>query len=478
MRRADRLSSLLVFSPIFSLQSDPLAGFGEDLGADAEEAIRLVSGMLRRGEGGEAFRERRQAFSWTVSEAGLLAPASSDERGTAVRIRRGRESLLVARPGDGPEALREAVREASRRAGSAPFFKAVRRLERQPRGAEPWADDDAFVSALTSSLAAALAEAVPDPRGVAISLVVSHVTVKRAVITSRAFAPCGASSWIEASGTLSRSSFQRTFAFQSARPYTEAFEKLARSLHEAARPMPHLSPPDGVIDVVLAPAASAVFWHEVVGHALEAESGEKASVLARVPGAVVAPPGFDVLDDPSRSDLPGGYAVDDEGTPGRAVPLLSNGRVAGVLTDKRTAGAESNGHGRTSDFRRPPRARLSNLVVPAGRAGLSELLKRCDDGLYVREVSAGSCDPESGRFVLLVEHADTIRRGRPGAPVARFALMGEVLAALRNLDGERGDFAMPSHGLSLCVKGGDPLPVGGEAPAVLIRDLVVRGARA
>lgn len=467
MKRAGRL--LARFSTI-----RPLSVFGEDLGADAEEAIRLVSGMLRRGEGGEAFRERRQVFSWTLSEAGLLAPACSEERGTAVRIRRERESLLVARPGDGPEALRDAVREAARRAGSAPFFKAVRRLERHGRAAQPWADDEA----LTSALAAALAEAVPDPRGLSISLVVSHVTVARAVVTSRAFAHCGVSSWIEASGTLSRSTFQRTFAFQSALPHREAFEKLARAVHEAARPMPHLSPPDGAVDVVLSSAASAVFWHEVVGHALEAEGGEKSSVLARVPGAVVAPPGFDVVDDPGRSDLPGAYAVDDEGTLGHAVPLLSNGRVAGVLTDKRTAGAESNGHGRTSDFRRPPRARLSNLVVSPGRASLSELLKRCDNGLYVRDVSAGSCDPESGRFVLLVEHAETIRRGRPGAPVARFALMGEVLAALRNLDGERGDLAVPSHGLSLCVKGGDPLPVGGEAPAVLIRDLAVRGARA
>jgi hypothetical protein len=92
-----------------------------ELGEDAAEAVRLVAGMLRRGESGEALRERRTVESWTANEAGLLSPATYEEAGTAVRVRRERESLLVARPGVGPAALREAVRDAARRAGGAPF---------------------------------------------------------------------------------------------------------------------------------------------------------------------------------------------------------------------------------------------------------------------------------------------------------------------------------------------------------------------
>ena len=42
---------------------------------DADDAVRLGSGLLRRGESGEAFRERVRTETWTASESGLLAPA-------------------------------------------------------------------------------------------------------------------------------------------------------------------------------------------------------------------------------------------------------------------------------------------------------------------------------------------------------------------------------------------------------------------
>ena len=193
--------------------------------------------------------------------------------------------------------------------------------------------------------------------------------------------------------------------------------------------------------------------------------------------AELAPPGLDVFDDPGRSDLPGAYGVDDEGTLARAVPLLSGGVVTGLLSDRRSFPLDSNGHGRTSSFRRPPRARMSNLVTTAGEASLEELLERCGDGVYVREVAGGSADPESGRFVLLVSSADAVRRGRRGAPLAPFALCGEILSALASIGEEWGNEVLPATGLSVCVKGGDPVPVGGAAAALLVRDLSARTAR-
>jgi TldD protein len=231
------------------------------------------------------------------------------------------------------------------------------------------------------------------------------------------------------------------------------------------------------VDVVLSPSAASVFWHEVVGHPLEADAGERGSVLSRVKGAAVAPAGLDVVDDPGRADLPGAYGVDDEGTLGRAVPLLHGGVVTGLLADRRSGTVDSNGHGRTSSFRRPPRARMSNLVASAGEATLDELLDRCGDGVYVREVAGGSADPESGRFVLHVTSADAVRRGRRGAPLAPFALTGEVLSALAAVDGVWGREVLPATGLSVCVKGGDAVPVGGAASALVVRGLLARAVR-
>jgi predicted Zn-dependent protease len=439
---------------------------------DAEDAVRLVAGMLRRGESGEAMREHRSVASWTASEAGLLSPSSHEERGTSVRIRRGGASLLVARAGDGPDALREALREAGRRRGSAPFLKGTAR-HGPPRPAPPPATDDE----LAAPVASALARALPDPRGVSLSLVVSLVSVSRSVVTSRAYLDCGAVRRLEANGRVVRGGTLRHVAFQSSLPRAQAFAALENALRDALKPAPRLAPPAGEVDVLLSPSASAVFFHEAVGHPLEAEGAESSSVLARVKGALVGPPSFEVRDDPTRGDLPGAYLVDDEGVAARSVALIQDGRVAALLTDRRTAGAESNGHGRASDYRRPPRARMSNLTVPAGSASFDELLDRCGDGLHVREISGGHADPESGRFVLLVESAETIRRGRLGAPTARFALVGDVLTALRNVDATRGRDVTPASGLAVCTKAGEPLPVGGAAPAVLVRGLEARGLR-
>ncbi|KAA0253218.1 TldD/PmbA family protein [Acidobacteria bacterium ACD] len=445
----------------------------DDLSGDAEDAVRLVRGMLRRGEGGEAFRERRRVLSWTVSEAGLLAPSLSEERGTAVRIRGERVALLVAREGDGPEAIRECVREASRRSGASPFFKAAHRAAAGAPAGPHGEEDERFATLL----AGALSRALPDPRGLSLSLTVSRVQSARAVIGPRGAFPCGAAARVAASGILRRQERQRPFAFQSSRPLPAALDELATALAAAARPVPSVPPPTGEVDVVLSPSAASVFWHEVVGHALEAEATEGASALARVRGAAVAPRGVFVRDDPGRADLPGAYRFDDEGVPGRPVPLLVDGAVGELLTDRTTGGAASNGHGRTPDFRRFPRARLSNLVVSPGKVPLDELLSRCGTGLLVREVSSGGADPESGRFVLSVESAELIRRGRASTPVSPFVLAGEVLQALASVDPELGDTSAPGSGLSLCVKSGEPLPVGGASPAMIVRGLLARVPR-
>ena len=111
-----------------------------------------------------------------------------------------------------------------------------------------------------------------------------------------------------------------------------------------------------------------------------------------------------------------------------------------------------------------------------GRASREELLEACGNGLYVREISAGHADPESGRFTLFVESADLVRRGALGASLGPFVLTSDVLTALRHLHAESGDVTHPASGLGLCVKGGEGVAVGVASPAILIRGLTaVRG---
>ncbi|MCL4810086.1 MAG: hypothetical protein KJ062_20190, partial [Thermoanaerobaculia bacterium] len=73
--------------------------------------------------------------------------------------------------------------------------------------------------------------------------------------------------------------------------------------------------------------------------------------------------------------------------------------------------------------------------------------------------------------------ADAVRRGRRGAPLSPFALSGEILSALASLEEVWGSEILPATGLSVCVKGGDAVPVGGAATALLVRGLAARTAR-
>ncbi len=455
---------------------------------DALDAVKLVAGLLRRGQAGEAFRERRRTVSWSASEAGLVSPAVTEERGTAVRLRSGRQALLVARAGDSPDALRLAVREAAQRNGSAPFFKPAQRAKAvaSPQAVDPLFGLDA------GRLASALAHAIADPRGLTLSLVIAWDSLTRAVVTPKQLLFAGTATTLTAYGTIRREGGTRRFAFQSSRGFAPAVDAFALALAEAVRPAPRFPPRSGLTDVVLSPSAATVFWHETVGHGLEADGGERGSVLSRVMDAVVAPEGIHLHDDPTRADLPGAYRIDDEGVPARPTPLLANGIVVGLLTDKRTARwspaargeasqpphPESSGHGRTSNYRRFPRPRMSNLVVPAGTLPLDDLFAACREGLYVREISSGAANPESGRFALVVDGAEAIRRGRLSGGVSRFTLSGEILTALLNIEPGLGDQAYPATGLGLCVKDGDAVAVGGIAPAMLVRGLNVHSVRA
>lgn len=434
--------------------------------------MKLVSGLFRRGETGEAFRQRKTRVTWSGSEAGLTGVARLEESGTAIRIRSREHSLLVAREGITHEVFRLAVREAGRRNGSAPFFKATHNSNPPRVVLGPGPDQD--IDDIGLELSGLFARISREPRHPDFKLSVSWVIDRRAVITPRRAVDCGIPARLEASATLRWASRQREFSYHSAAPLGRALDELEESLLSVLSEEREVDPPEGPVSAVLTPEAAAVFWHEVVGHCLECEGREVSSVLGRVQGAAVAAQGLDVIAHPSRLDLPGGYLFDDEGQPAQEVALLRDGCVAGALSGGQCTVRESNGHGRTSDYRRPPHSRMSNLVVSGGTASPAELLSHLGDGLLVSSVSFGAADPESGRFAMLIEEGRLVRKGKAGARLKRFSLTGYALEALHNLDGALGNDLRPATSLSICQKGGDAVPTGAASPSILIHGLTAR----
>jgi hypothetical protein len=255
--------------------------------------------------------------------------------------------------------------------------------------------------------------------------------------------------------------------------------RLEPCLHELIEPPPakRWQPDSGLrLPVLLSGGTAGVLFHEVVGHLAEADlvlSG--GSALATMAGATVTAATVDVVDDPTRFDLPGGFSCDDEGVVARPQPLVEQGRLVGWLCDR--AGAEAlastAGRGRRAGWARPPVARLSNLLVAAGDTDPSSLESELRHGLLVTRVGGATVDPNSGRLVMRVERGYELRHGRRRRALAGFELTGGVLEVITGVDPAIGSDATADWRLGWCVKDGLPLPTGSEAPTMLVHHLEV-----
>ncbi|MBA2320331.1 MAG: hypothetical protein H0V89_04165, partial [Deltaproteobacteria bacterium] len=165
--------------------------------------------------------------------------------------------------------------------------------------------------------------------------------------------------------------------------YAMADEVVAELARQRAAPRgdPYSGP------VLLRGRASAVFFHEVMGHRVEGhrqKSDDEGKTFAESLGKAVLPQWLSVVDDPTvrklaGEDLNGYYVYDDEGVAaGRAV-VVDKGVFTGFLMSRSPIhGFEhSNGHGRRMSGRWP-RARMANTIVvntrPVPEAELRRLL--------------------------------------------------------------------------------------------------------
>ena len=139
---------------------------------------------------------------------------------------------------------------------------------------------------------------------------------------------------------------------------------------QALRRAPVIDPYTG--PAILSGRASAVFFHEILGHRLEGHrqknEDEGQTFTRRITDAVL-PAGFSVYFDPTlqrlgNTDLAGYYRFDDEGVRARRVAVIERGVLKTFLMSRMPIEgfSNSNGHGRRQvGF--SPVARQSNLIV-------------------------------------------------------------------------------------------------------------------
>jgi hypothetical protein len=239
-------------------------------------------------------------------------------------------------------------------------------------------------------------------------------------------------------------------------------------------PAPAASVRAGHTAALLAPAAAAVLFHELLAHPLEGDLLLRgASPLAGRNQERLFPLPLDVDDDPAAADLPGAFSADDEGVAARRRPLVRGGSLVGMLCDRATAAALGSepGNARRATVHTPPRPRVSNLVVHGRRGDESEL--RREATVEVASLAAGSVEPRTGLVTLAVRTAWSLRRGIRQQPLAPFVLagtMGEVFAGVRAIAGPGIATAEPGW----CAKDGEVVATGARVPWVLLAGVEAR----
>lgn len=220
----------------------------------------------------------------------------------------------------------------------------------------------------------------------------------------------------------------------------------------------------GALPAIFAPGVAGVLVHELVGHALEADTiARGASLLARASGAV-APAHVRVLDDPRRGRVP--FRIDDDGEPTRPVPLLEDGKVAGTISMR--------GHARRATYAEPTLPRMGCTFLGAGSMRPDQVIADVREGVFLRRLEAASTDPSTGIATFRVTDADRIVDGAIAEPLDPFLATIGVLRALATIEAIADDLEFDTC-LGTCLKHGQPMITSVGAPTCRLRLIKVHG---
>lgn len=387
------------------------------------------------------------------------------EEGLAVRLSRGNHSWMASRDQVSSEAFREAVRRAARALPRASYP--------QPEiEATPWDPSPPETSGLFE---------FPSKLHTGLRSLGVHFAVDSTLRYHRR--------WVRLIGTtVSSATETEIFSSLVARMPWGRFGALLPSLdqHTVERTAQSLlrlfqardSPPPKTrkTQCVLGAAATAVFLHEAVAHALEADTLALGGHPEAAIGVSMGSSLLNVFDDPGNGPRSVRRNADDEGFPATRRCLLRAGVVEQPICDHAwarrsdllTAGAGRRGHRRS-----PPVPRSTHLELAPGAASLQELLSDAEGGLYLPEAERGSLDPLTGAFTLHFPYGRQILNGAPGGPVGPCSLSGRVADLLGRVTGVGSEVQVAGAGW--CAKGGIKLPVWATVPEIRLEDVEICG---
>ncbi|PJG86258.1 metalloprotease TldD [Conservatibacter flavescens] len=236
--------------------------------------------------------------------------------------------------------------------------------------------------------------------------------------------------------------------------------------------------PSGMMPVVLAAGWPGVLLHEAVGHGLEGDFNRKeSSCFTDKIGQLVTSPLCTIVDDGTLQDRRGSLTIDDEGVPTQRTMLIEYGVLKGYLQDKMNArlmGMSPTGNGRRESYAHLPMPRMTNTYMLAGKSKFEDLISSVSQGIYAPHFGGGQVDITSGKFVFSASEAYLIEKGKITKPVKGATLIGSGIEVMQNIS-MVGDNSELDHGIGVCGKEGQSVPVGVGQPALKIEKMTVGG---
>ena len=441
---------------------------------DPEYFQRLLRDLSPRpGERVDLFLEERSELALAGDAEGEQAPRFVHDTGFAFQVAAPGGRIHRAGSPASEVRIRDVFRELAQEFGVEPFFRKVAKRQSHRASEEPGKEIEDLEEEARQIHRRLHALAARERFGIR----AAHVSLsrrRRGILTRDA----GWQSWIRGEVhvqlDIRRSGKGATIRAGAVR-YDAGLDAYLRRAVSAALPDDPLRafPSRTPVTAVFAEGTAATFFHETIGHLLEADAlAEGLSPLLPVLGATVAPPTLTVWDDPDRPDLPGGIPVDDEGNPSERQALIDRGRVGIPLGDFGHSDFGPPGRARRATWADPPLPRVTNLVVSAGRADFDSVLRTVSRGILVTSLGSGSVDPASGRFSLRVLSGRWIRKGELGAPCPPTWIAGDLFQTLEMIRPEIGEDLAVDYASTICSRRGQSVPVGGLAPLVAVPGLV------
>ena len=293
-------------------------------------------------------------------------------------------------------------------------------------------------------------------------------------------------------GEIQKRSYPNSFGGQYQLKGYELVDELALEAHaqrvgeEAVALHGAAQCPQRATTLILDSSQLGLQIHESIGHAIELDrmlgyeanyAGTSFLTLPMLNSFEYGSPIVNVVADATIAHGPGlgTFAYDDEGVPAQSVPIITRGRLTGLLTSRETAAAvgasRSGGSMRADGWNRIPLIRMTNVsLLPdaKGPATLDALIADTDDGVYMETNRSWSIDDKRLHFQFGTEIGWEIKKGKRGRMLKNPSYGGITPPFWRSCDAICGPAAWTLWGTPNCGKGQPPQTIGtghGASPA-------------